>query len=101
MQNLEHPSPSLTRQDLEDVWRTRCETARERYKVASTRYRKLLDEKPEGLVPRPDAPLALARHAESEALAAYTKVLRLFTELTAHGRIPEEGLGAEASGGLG
>ena len=101
MQTLEHPSPSLTRQDLEDAWRVRCERARERYEMASRRYRKLLDQKPEGLIPRHDAPLALARHAESEALAEYMRILKLFTELIVHGRIPEEQLGAKASGGRG
>lgn len=101
MQNLEHPSRRLTRQNLENVWRVRTEIARERYEIASRRYRELLDVKPEGLVPRHDAPLALARHAESEALAEYTRILRLFTELTVHGWIPEEQLGAKARGGRG
>lgn len=99
MQNLEHPSPNLARRDLEDSWRVRSEMARERYEMASSRYRKLLDEKPEDLIPQPDDPLALARHAESEALAEYRRVLRLFRELILCGRIPEEQLAARASGG--
>ena len=99
MQNLEHPSPSPARRDLEEAWRVRSEMARERYEMASRRYRKLLDEKPRGLIPRHDDPLALARHEESEALAEYMRILRLFTELTLHGRIPEEQVGAKASGG--
>ena len=94
MQNLEHPSPSPGHRDLKDTWRVRAEMARERYEMASRRYRKLLEEKPEGLIPRQDGPLALARQAESEALAEYTRILKLFTELTSHGQIPEEPLGA-------
>ena len=99
MQDLERPSPSLARTDLEDAWRVRSEMARERYEMASRLYRKLLDEKPDGLIPRHDDPVAVARHMESEALAEYTHVLRLFTELTVHGRIPEEQSGANANGG--
>jgi hypothetical protein len=101
MQNLEHPSPGPTRQDLENAWRVRFEMARERYQMASRQYRKLLDGRPEGLIPQHDAPLALAQHAESEALAEYTRILKLFTELTVHDQIPEEQLGAKASGGRG
>lgn len=99
MQQLEPPSRNLARRDLEDAWRVRSETARERYEMASRRYRKLLDQKPEGLIPRYDDPLALARHAESEALAEYARILKLFTELTVHGRIPEEELATNAGGG--
>ena len=99
MQHLEHPSPNLTRRDLEDAWRVRSEMARERYEMASRQYRKLLDEKPEGLIPRHDDPVALARHAESEALAEYSRNVRLFTELIVYGRIPEEELASRAGGG--
>ena len=99
MQHVEHPSPSLARRDLEDAWRVRSERAHERYERASAQYRKLLKEKPDGLIPRQDDPLALARHAESEALAEYKRILGLFTELMVHGRIPEEELAARAGGG--
>jgi hypothetical protein len=99
VQNPEYPSPHVVRQNLEEAWRLRSERARERYETASRLYRKLLEAKPEGLIPRHDDPLALARHAESEALAEYTRIVKLFTELTVDGRIPEEGLAARAGGG--
>lgn len=99
MQNPEHPSPSLTRRDLEDAWRVRSEMARERYNRATLRYRKLLEAKSEGATPRPDGPLVLARHAESRALAEYRRILKIFTELIAHDRIPEEESAAGADGG--
>ena len=101
MQHLEPPSLSVARRDLEDAWRVRSETARERYETASRQYRKLLDERPEGLAPEQDDTLALARRAESVALAEYTRILRLFTELTVHRRIPEEQLGASGQRGAG
>jgi len=99
MPNAERPSLSLMRQDLERDWRFRFVMARERYQTASRRYRKLLREKPEGLTPRHDDPVAIARHEESEALAEYTRILKLFTGLVLYGRIPEEQLAAQANGG--
>ena len=99
MQNLEHFSPSLTRQDVEEAWRIRSEMARERYETAKRQYRELLEERPEGLIPRHNGPLALARDAESEALAEYARILKVFTELTLHGWTPEEQPDAKADGG--
>lgn len=91
------PSPGLQREGLEDAWRSRFEMARERYKQASAHYRELVAQQPEGIIPREDSPLALARQAESEALAEYSRILKVFTELTIRGRIPEEELtGKEA-----
>ncbi len=84
------PQPTPGRQQLEDLWRSKLEQAQLRYKAATEKYRKLLGEAPRDVPPAPDSPLALARHAESEALAEYTRALRVFTELTIHGRRPEE-----------
>ena len=99
MPNPERPSLSLMRQDLERDWRFRFVMARERYQTASRRHRQLLRENPEGLTPRHDDLVALAQHEESEALAEYTRILKLFTELVLYGRIPEEQLAAQANGG--
>jgi CheY-like chemotaxis protein len=84
------PDPVAARQELEDLWRTKVEDARGRYAAATEEYRKLLDGTPEGVPPNPDSPVARARQAQSEALAEYSRVLRVFTELTVHGRRPEE-----------
>jgi CheY-like chemotaxis protein len=61
-------------------------------------YREVLEEQPGGLAPSPDGPLALARQAASEALAEYERVLRVFTELTVHGRMPKERAAKSADG---
>lgn len=84
------PKPMAARQELEDSWRSAVEEAHLRYKEATDAYRKLLAETPEGSVPRPDSALARARQVESEALAEYSRALRVFTELTIHGKRPEE-----------
>jgi hypothetical protein len=76
-----------TRQTLEDSWRLRLEGTEAHYRRATDRYRKLLQEQPDGTA---HGAVALARQAESEALAEYTRVLRTFTELTVNGKTPEE-----------
>ena len=99
MQNPGDRSPVLACQDLQEAWRLRSERARERYARASARYRELLKESPEGLIPGQNDPLALARQAESKALAEYTRIVKIYTELIVHGQIPKEQLGAMANGG--
>ena len=89
---------TFERHELEDIWRARLEQSHQRYQEASKEYRKLLLEEPDGLPPSPDSPLARARQAESEALLEHFRVLRIFTDLTIHGKLPEETLGAEARG---
>lgn len=86
--------PGLARQNLEEVWRSRLEMARESYEKARAQYRALLQKQSEGAIPRQDGPLAEARQAESEALAEYARVLKVFTELTINGHNPGEGLTA-------
>jgi CheY-like chemotaxis protein len=82
--------PAGGRQELEDLWRAKVEEARGRYNAATEQYRKLLDRTPDEAPPNPDCLVARARQAQSEALAEYSCVLRVFTELTVHGRPPEE-----------
>lgn len=99
MRGLEPSPPSVARGDLEDVWRVKFEVARARYETAKARCIKLLGAKLDGLIAQPEDELALARRQESEALAEYARILKLFTELTVHGRLPEEHLVNEPDGG--
>jgi hypothetical protein len=78
-----------TRQTMEDSWRERLEETQARYQKATEQYRRLLQEQPRGSS-NLDGPLAFARQQEAEALAEYTRVLRLFTDLTVKGKMPEE-----------
>jgi CheY-like chemotaxis protein len=84
------PEPAAGRQELEDLWRAKLEEAQGRYNAATEEYRRLLAGKPDGVPANPDSPVARARQAQSVALAEYSRVLRVFTELTVHGRRPEE-----------
>lgn len=92
--------PSLALQDLEEVWRSRTEMARERYEGARAHYRALLEKQTERAIPRQDGSLAAARRAASEALAEYTRILGVFADWITLGRIPQEGAPAPREGGL-
>jgi hypothetical protein len=81
---------SATRHTLEDCWRLRLEGTEAHYRKATERYRKLLREQPDGAALNPSGAVALARQAESEALAEYTRVLRIFTELTVNGKVQDD-----------
>jgi hypothetical protein len=89
---------SGTRQTLEDSWRLRLEETQLRYREATDQYRKLLQQQPDGTSHDASPALLLARQAESEALTAYTRVLRVFTELTVDRKIPEERSAAGSNG---
>ena len=91
-------SPSAMRQELEESWRSRVEAAQARYQAASKQYRELMQGLPDGLPPNKNDGVALAREAESQALAEYTRVLHIFTELTTQGKMPEEAKTAGSDG---
>ena len=80
---------SDTRQEVEDYWRLRLEETQVRYGEAKEQYRKFLQAQPDGRPQSPSA-LELARQAESQARVEFTRVLRIFTDLTVNGRMPEE-----------
>src|SRR6185295_15568686 len=84
--------PSIERQNLEDVWRMKLEEASNRYKAANVCYRKKLEEQSKGLCNDEDASAALigAQQEESQTLAEYLRILKMFTDLTVYGKIPRE-----------
>ena len=90
MKTPELPMCTVNRQELEDYWCLKLQEAHRRYQAATARYRRMLQMQPEGLTQGPDGSLTAARQAESQALAEYTRVLRIFTDLTVHSKIPEE-----------
>jgi CheY-like chemotaxis protein len=73
--------------DLEEQWRLQVERAFERYRRATTEYRKLLSVEREGWAPEPDGALAQAREAETHALLEYSTMLR--RDVPTWGRIAE------------
>lgn len=74
---------------VEELWRRRLEKARRRYDLASSGYRQLLAGAP-GLPFDRDSAVTRAHQEESEALAEYARVLRIFTRLAIDGELPEE-----------
>jgi|SRR5579872_545160 len=94
----EHPSFTVARHELEASWRSKLHETQERYQAATSRYRRVLQEQPKGLRQGPDDSLAGARQAESQSLAEYARVLRIFVDLTVHRKIPEEQEAASTRG---
>jgi hypothetical protein len=93
-------SPSTTtRQEIVEFWRLKVEEAHERYETASAQYRRLLEERPKDSMAGPDGKLAQARDAVSETLLEYSRLLRIFTQLTLNGTLPQEHKATGANGG--
>jgi CheY-like chemotaxis protein len=94
-------SPAAARHELEDVWRVKLDTALSEYRAAATTYTSMLEQQGDGTPLSTDATDALmgARQAQSEALAEYTRVLQTFTDLTIHGKMPEDESAAGSYGG--
>jgi hypothetical protein len=85
-------SPQRCKANLDDRWRLRLEQAIKRHKIAKANCVKVLDEFRSGLTVPPDGSLAV-RHAVLEETAAreeHIRVLRIFMDLTIHGKIPNE-----------
>ncbi len=72
---------------IEDAWRKRVESARERYLEA---VRKTHEAEKESTPSDRGHALEQAHLAEREALAQYLTVLRIFKDLVLKGRIPPE-----------
>jgi hypothetical protein len=77
---------------IEDSWRTRLAEAKRNHGQAVAQFRRAAEEYRVRDVPASDGNLGLhqAIAAESSARREYIRVLRLFTDLVVHGRIPKD-----------
>lgn len=82
----------LSRAELAELWKGRLQTAEDRYILAAAQFQKAIKEQRDGLAPAPDGVFALrkARSRESSTRREYMRVLRIFTDLTVAGKLPEE-----------
>ena len=78
------------RRELEEIWRSRLEAARRRYGDAMEMCSELLGRAPDGVPSGPTSIWARAQEAKREALAEYSRMLQVFTDLAVHGKLPEE-----------
>jgi len=85
-------NPNVNRQELEDEWQERLHEAQKRYHEATARSNEALRVFRERSVPTPDGGEGYNRALREETLARreYMRVLRIFTDLTVAGTIPEE-----------
>ena len=88
MPNSQFLPPFIERQELEDTWRLKLEDASTRYKLAHECYQKELEEQGRGLSGSEAGALSGARQEESQSLAEYSRVLKIFTDLTVDGKKP-------------
>jgi hypothetical protein len=86
------PSPQSFRRELEDVWRERVQAQYRLYRSASEQFRKVLEEQRHATKPSPDGNQAVfnALELENSARKEYMRVVRIFSDLTLRGKIPEE-----------
>ena len=82
--NVPDNSLSTLRQESVESRRHSLDEAYQRYQMATARYRGLLEKAADGHLRSQDDPLVLARDAESEALAEYTRLLKMGTDSRVH-----------------
>ena len=83
----QRPLELTSHQDLIDYWRAKLEESQKRYEAAATQYRNLSQGQTDW---SSDRALVDAQELKSQALAEYTRVLRIFVDLTLHGQMPEQ-----------
>ena len=81
---------SVTRLEMETTWLSKVQAAQRRYRVASAKYRRALEEHKQFSLPSPDGVFALrqAAQAEAAALHQYTRTLKVFTDLIVDAKLP-------------
>ncbi len=81
-----------SRLEMEDFWRERLEMARIEYDLAYATFVQVVRDQAEWPMPatEPSAATEKARLQQSRALNKYQRVLKIFTDLTVDGKIPEE-----------
>ena len=82
----------IHRQEVEEFWRRRLAEEKARYEVAVTRFQTASEDFRTQHATPPDGGFGvhLAITAESSARREYMRVLRLYTDLLLHGKIPDE-----------
>lgn len=77
--------------ELENIWRERLRKARLNYEEAAKAFKATWGEHfEERLTADPTFAIQQARRLESDALAEYMRVLKIFSDLVLRGTIPDE-----------
>jgi len=77
---------------MEEHWRDRLKSARQKYDLAVLHQRTVIDELNRWPLPAPDGSGAVRKALiqESAARNEYIRVLRIFTDLTLYGKVPKD-----------
>ena len=87
--NNPNQNADVVRCELEKVWKSRWQEAKLNFELASLHMAEIKEQTHSGAI----IPLNAFRdalEAKSAALTEYTKVLRAYTDLVVHGKMPEE-----------
>jgi len=81
--------------ELEERWLVRLRDARARLEAARIHLKDIEEQLQSGLFPPPDGGFAYraALRSETEALIKYSHMVRTYTDLVVHGKIPDEPTG--------
>ena len=92
MSQLFDTSKSMTREQLEDLWRARLQDAKGQYDVSVQIAKEATELWNQRVFPPTDGSVNLRKALQAENLARreYMRVLQMFTELILRGKIPEE-----------
>jgi DNA-binding NarL/FixJ family response regulator len=85
------PAPVQERAQIEEFWRSQLQKAENHYAATVAASKRVLEQFGEGDLVPPDGSLAVRNAHVSEAAARdeYMRVLRIFTDFTLYGKIPE------------
>ena len=78
------------REELENLWKRRSDAAKQKLDAASAKLREVERDIHAGNMDETDYAYRQAIRAETHALIERARVLRIYTDLMAHGTIPEE-----------
>ena len=80
-----------SREEFEKIWAAKVRAAQKRYAEASNEFRKVWAENFDAhLATDPALAIRQARQAESKALDEYMRVLKVFTDLVLHNKMPAD-----------
>jgi hypothetical protein len=80
----------FTRTELEARWLQRVHAARRQYEIDLAQFNRILDNQKAGTAPTLSLSIHQARRRESASRCRYMRVLRTFTDLVVHHKVPEQ-----------
>jgi hypothetical protein len=81
--------------ELEGQWRARSDEARRKLQVATSYLHQVESDIKSGSIEEGGYRYRQAIQAETAALIEHARILRIYTDLVAHGKVPDESLNSQ------